>query len=468
MQITTVRLDQVQPHPHNIRRDVGDVTELADSMRETGLVQPIVVAPAAQFTAARKKSPKFTLIAGHRRFAAAKVCGWAEIDAILRDDLDTEAKQIETMAIENLQRQDLTPVEEARGYQQLLDLGYTPQKIAKQTGRNVKTVKLRIGLNKLSAKASDKLHAGQITIEQAEVLASFAKNPKAYAELEKSIGTSNFAWKVNEVKAKQKKEADRKKLVEQLRDEGVTLIDRPKQYPWDLTVKPLSNGVWVGYGLDVDPAEHASCPGHAAIIVDDYRGVWIDYVCRDPKGNGHAANASSAAASEPMAAPAESPDQVARRKRTEDLRVAEVTRREFVKTFLATRKLSSAAQMAALRAAVTILLEEISEYAEIETRLDVLGVSAELEDDARIARVEQMVIDATDAAALIRLVFACVYGLSDPGVSLFDGRPQRAALSMLMHAGYELCDVELEELERTAPASAVEDVVPSGEFADAI
>jgi ParB family chromosome partitioning protein len=471
MLITTVRLGQVQPHPHNIRRDVGDVSELAESFKSSGMLQPLVVAPTPGARPKTKNAPMYTLIAGHRRLAAAKACEWQEVDVIVRDDLDTEAKQIETMAIENLQRTNLSPIEEARGYQQLLDLGYTPARIAKQTGRNAKTVKLRLGLNKLSDKASEKVHAGQITLEQAEVLASFAKNPKAYAELEKSIGTSNFAFKVQQVKEKQARDAKRSKLADDLDKAGVTRIKQPAGFPWTSTEKPL-------HDLRIEPADHVACPGHAAFVSDDqWSPVAVKYVCTDPVANGHVeapggdvdtAGIAAASRAEYAQNEAERERQAARRA---DLQTAEATRHEFVKQLLAKSKLPTGALVPVLRAAVRAYFDEIVEYAEPDVLLDVLGVDPSLEQDERFESLERELSYAVDVPALSRLLFGAVFALNDPGVHNFVERPRREVMAMLLAVGYELADVEQSELDRTAPPTPepdVETVVPSDEFADAI
>lgn len=466
MLITTVRIDQVRTHPHNIRRDVGDVTELADSFRTSGLVQPIVIAPAQRDTHVKKaKTPPYTLIAGHRRFAAAKACGWKEIDAIVRDDLDTEAKQIETMAIENLQRTNLTPVEEAHAYQELLDLGYTPAKIAKSTGRNVKTVKLRIGLNKLSDNASDKLHAGQITIEQAEVLASFAKTPKSYAALEKSIGTPNFAYEVQRIKEQQRKEAERSKLVDQLEKDGVTYIKPPARYPWDSVAKPLRE-----LGIAVDA--HGDCPGHAATVVDAYPSVRLEYVCTDPVANGHSETTSVGRAASQVPDPEAL---AARQQRSDDLRTAQVTRREFVKDLLKRQRLTPTVECQLLRSVLIRRVEELlyndsgAELAEL-LRLDPQIWTDEDKDQTELLNEFRCYlrtrIDVTD---LLQVLLAVHVLDADPLFS-FDDDYVPAYLATLTEAGYELSDVERAELARTHPSPErdVEDVEPAGDMAAAL
>ncbi|MCW6048485.1 ParB/RepB/Spo0J family partition protein, partial [Enterobacter hormaechei subsp. xiangfangensis] len=94
------------------------------SIREKGLLQPLVVRP---------KGEGYELVAGERRLRAAEMAGLKEIPVIIRDLTDQEA--MEVALVENLQREDLTPLEEARGYQALLGLGLTQEEVAKRVGK---------------------------------------------------------------------------------------------------------------------------------------------------------------------------------------------------------------------------------------------------------------------------------------------------------------------------------------------
>ena len=121
---------QLAPHPKNVRRDVGNVVDLANSISAQGIMQPLVVAPALA-------ADGYTIIAGHRRFAAAQLANLQALPCVIREDLDTEPKQLEAMLVENTQRADLTVVEEAAAYQSLLEFeGYTIKSVAKATGRS--------------------------------------------------------------------------------------------------------------------------------------------------------------------------------------------------------------------------------------------------------------------------------------------------------------------------------------------
>ncbi len=183
-----VAITTIRPHGANPRRNVGDVAELAASIAAHGLLEPLVVAPM--------NGSEYRLIAGHRRLAAAKHAGLTTVPALLREDLDTPPTQLEAMLVENTQRVDLTPAEEAAAYKQLVAFpGYTPTKAAKATGRSVKTVKSRLAIADLPTATLAKVHAGTMTLGDAEVLVEFAGTDD-YDALVRSAGTANFAFTV--------------------------------------------------------------------------------------------------------------------------------------------------------------------------------------------------------------------------------------------------------------------------------
>lgn len=109
-------ITQVIPDPANPREDVGDVTELADSMEEIGLLQPIV---------ARREGARMIVVAGHRRLAAAQQLGWRTVPVIIRREMLPD-DVLAAMLIENGQRRDLDPIEEARALRRAFDVTGLP------------------------------------------------------------------------------------------------------------------------------------------------------------------------------------------------------------------------------------------------------------------------------------------------------------------------------------------------------
>jgi ParB family chromosome partitioning protein len=116
----------IQPSPRNPRQQVDGIAELADSLREHGLLQPVV---------ARRCGTGYELIAGHRRLEAARVLGWTEIAAVVRDESDEQA-YILTL-VENLQREDLSPKEEAAALEVLVrERGWTTRQVGEAIMRS--------------------------------------------------------------------------------------------------------------------------------------------------------------------------------------------------------------------------------------------------------------------------------------------------------------------------------------------
>lgn len=272
---------KLKTHPANPRGDVGDITELAASIKEKGVVEPLIVAP--------NTPSNFVVIAGHRRLAAAKAAKLKTVPCLVRDDVTDPAAQIELMLVENLQRTDLTPIEEATAYQQLLDFpGYTMRKITATTGRSAATVKGRLALMKLPERTRSKIHSGQVSLADAAALAEFADDAKAMAKLERAIGTPSWSWYLEEERRRRKVKRAEERLVAQLTKAGVTVVTQDDlgklaNAARDANGDPDTAWLYVGEDdacadLRMPPEQHASCPGHAGWIRDGD----LHYVCTRP------------------------------------------------------------------------------------------------------------------------------------------------------------------------------------------
>lgn len=172
--LNTVPVDRVAPNPTQPRRrfDEESLEALAASIREVGLLQPIVVRPPDE-------DGMYTLVAGERRCRAARMAGLSEIPAIVRAD-GGEATNLTEALIENVQREDLGPLEEAAGYQQLLeDFGLTHEEIAERVGRSRPSVTNSIRLLQLPAAIQGLLERGELTAGHARPL--LALDDEAYA-----------------------------------------------------------------------------------------------------------------------------------------------------------------------------------------------------------------------------------------------------------------------------------------------
>ena len=158
-----IRLDQIVPNPRQPRRDFSDaeLQELQLSLQASGLLQPIAVRP--------RKDGKFELIAGERRFRAATRLGWSTIPAIVKDVSD---EQLLSLAlVENLQREDLNPIEEAEGYRQLInDFGLAHQQVAQAVGKDRSTITNALRLLALPEDVQRLVRDGSLTLGHARAL----------------------------------------------------------------------------------------------------------------------------------------------------------------------------------------------------------------------------------------------------------------------------------------------------------
>ena len=211
-----VPVDQLLPHPSNPRRDVGDVTELADSIREHGIRQNLLAVPDPG------DESRFRLVIGHRRHAAAVAAGLTEVPVVVDPHL-TDTDQLALMLVENIQRSDLTLTEEADGFQGLLDLGLSVDDVAREVGRSASTVRSRVRITHLSDQARSAVDDGQVTLADVDALAEFEGSPE-YAELEAALakGSQNFKWARDSVNRARRNAATVERLSAALSEAGVT------------------------------------------------------------------------------------------------------------------------------------------------------------------------------------------------------------------------------------------------------
>ncbi|MFQ5434497.1 MAG: ParB/RepB/Spo0J family partition protein [Anaerolineae bacterium] len=139
--IRTVPIKQIQPNPHQPRSQMDEekLAELAASIKEHGLIQPLIVT---------ESDDGYTLIAGERRWRASQLAGLADMPVIVKEA--TPQAMLELAIIENIQRADLNPLEEAYAYQQLMDeFGLTQEKVAQRVGKGRSTVANLVRLTQL-------------------------------------------------------------------------------------------------------------------------------------------------------------------------------------------------------------------------------------------------------------------------------------------------------------------------------
>ncbi len=179
-----IRIENISPHPKNPRKDLGDLTELTNSIRTFGVLQNLTVVPDGK--------DKYKVICGHRRLAAAEAAGLETVPCIIANDMD-EKTQVSIMLLENMQRSDLTLQEEAQGLQMMLDLGSSIKEIVKETGQSETKVRHRVKMNELDQDVLGEKMKGQVSINDLIKLEKI-KDIDKRNELLEMVGTNNFDW----------------------------------------------------------------------------------------------------------------------------------------------------------------------------------------------------------------------------------------------------------------------------------
>ena len=165
-------ISQIEPYANQPRRhfDEEALQDLADSIREHGIIQPLTVR--------RLSSGYYQIIAGERRWRAARIAGLAEVPAIVIEADDRKA--MELALIENLQRADLNPIEEAEGYQQLISqYGMTQEQAAERVGKSRPTVANALRLLSLGPEILKLVEAGTISAGHARALRMYEPDVRA-------------------------------------------------------------------------------------------------------------------------------------------------------------------------------------------------------------------------------------------------------------------------------------------------
>ncbi len=166
--IRTIPIDRLRPNPDNprVNCDSGALTDLRDSIMAHGVLQPIVVRPSDCLDS---DGPSYMIVCGHRRYAAAIEAGMREIPAVVQVLDDDQAAAV--ALVENLQREDLSPIDEAKGYKQLLDAGKPIPEIAVLVNRSAGQVASRLALAELPGMTLDAFEHGEITLSVANEIA---------------------------------------------------------------------------------------------------------------------------------------------------------------------------------------------------------------------------------------------------------------------------------------------------------
>lgn len=184
-QIVTIAIDRLFPHADNPRKDLGDLSELAASIKASGILQNLTVVPDEP----DNSNTDFTIIIGHRRYAAAKIAGLTELPCVVVEM--SEREQLQTMLVENMQRSDLTVYEQAQGFQMMLNMGDSVAEIAEKSGFSQTTIRRRVKLLDLDRQKFQKAESRGATLNDYLELDKL-DSPEDKNKALDAIGTANF------------------------------------------------------------------------------------------------------------------------------------------------------------------------------------------------------------------------------------------------------------------------------------
>ena len=207
-----ISVDELFPHPDNPRKDLGDLTELADSIKVKGVLQNLTVVRGhaqtqeewSKYNQLYNENPSeelrekinakwyedgYTVIIGHRRTEASRMAGLTALPCIIADM--TPEEQVTTMMLENMQRSDLTVYEQAKGFQLMLDFGNTIETVAEKSGFSPTTVRRRIKLLELDESKFKKSESRGATLFEYMELDKI-KDIDLKNKVLDTIGTPNF------------------------------------------------------------------------------------------------------------------------------------------------------------------------------------------------------------------------------------------------------------------------------------
>ena len=194
-----LRLSSIEPNKDQPRKqfDEDALMELADSIRQHGVIQPLLVRPL--------DNGMYQLVAGERRWRASRMAGLMEVPVVIRDLSDHEAMEI--ALIENLQRKDLNVIEEALGYQQLMDkYDMTQEKVAERVGKSRPAVANALRLLNLPEQVIDMVKAGEVTAGHARALLKLDDEGEII-DIAKKIQKGRYSVRdVEKITAKKKEE----------------------------------------------------------------------------------------------------------------------------------------------------------------------------------------------------------------------------------------------------------------------
>lgn len=243
-EVIDIPLDQLRPNPYQPRTIFTDesLKELSSSIKEHGVFQPIIV----------KRSIKgYEIIAGERRYRASKLAGLETIPAIVRDF--TDEQMMEIALLENLQRENLSSIEEAQAYHNLLNnLNLTQEELATRVGKSRSHITNMLGLLRLPPQVQEMVNKKQISMGHARVLSKLEGDDKIL-DLAKKIIDENFSVRRLEEMASENPTLNRKvKIERKAPNNNYKYVEELLETKFDSRIKIKENKIVISFTNDAD------------------------------------------------------------------------------------------------------------------------------------------------------------------------------------------------------------------------
>lgn len=253
--IRYIEISKIHPHPDNPRKDLGDLEELVESIKTSGILQNLTIVP-------QQEGIGYRVVIGHRRLAAAKLAGLTEVPCAI-SDMDYKT-QIATMLLENIQRSDLTVYEQAQGFQMMLDLGETVAEISEKTGFSETTVRRRMKLLELDQdKLKESVGRGATLMDYVEL--EKIENIELRNEVLEKVGTSDFDWAIKRAIEDEKRKKKFNEILEEVKKFATEIEDTTGLNYKDAYYGRPSDKFEVPE--DIDEVEYFYCVRHDYIIL---------------------------------------------------------------------------------------------------------------------------------------------------------------------------------------------------------
>ena len=276
--IVMLKRSQLHPNPDNPRKDLGELEELKESIREHGIMQNLTVVPM------NDDLEDFYILIGHRRFAASEGILF-ELPCVIAEGL-TKAEQVSIMLCENMQRSDLTFLEQAHGFQLMMDLGDTVETISQKTGFSESTVKHRLEIAKLKQKSIDAaMENFQPTIGDYIELEKVKDLKERNKILEEAESSSDIRYSVEAYVEEQNRKKNSKKYLELISSLG---WKESKEYFYSYGPDPKWEEIKALSKIDLekeydDSAIQAFAKNNTRPVFYRYDGYYITFAFKAPQ-----------------------------------------------------------------------------------------------------------------------------------------------------------------------------------------